>query len=31
MKIVKIEEKKFISSDRLDEFQWNFREKCNIW
>ena len=30
-KIVKIEKVKFISSERLDKFQWNCWEKCNLW
>lgn len=29
-KIVKIEEVKIMSSNRLDEFQRNFRQKCNL-
>ena len=28
--VVKILKKIFVSSERLEEFQWHFQEKCNL-
>ena len=28
--VVKILKKIFVSSERLEEFQWDFQEKCNL-
>ena len=31
IEIANIDRKDFISSEGLEQFQWNFQERCDLW